>query len=141
DPNKSLLVLQFFIGTFTMISLVLASVILERKRVEQRLQVQEAVSRALAESSTLQEATPPILQTMCEMAGWEAGAIWGVDRKADELFCVGFWHLPAVAVPEFEAFTRQRTFARGIGLPGLVWRSGAPIWIPDVTQESNFPRA
>jgi len=45
DPNASLLHLQAFMGTIAIAALVLASVVSEGKRAEQRLQVQDAISR------------------------------------------------------------------------------------------------
>jgi PAS domain S-box-containing protein len=57
------------------------------------------------------------------------------------LRCVEAWHLPSVSVPEFEAASRSTVFTRGVGLPGRVWASGEPAWIPDVVGDANFPRA
>src|SRR5258707_260080 len=82
-----------------------------------------------------------MLQVLCEGEGWDVGAIWTVTHAANELSCVEFWHVPATAFPEFEATTRQRTFRRGIGLPGRAWSSGKTEWILDVAKDSNFPRA
>jgi PAS domain S-box-containing protein len=69
------------------------------------------------------------------------GAIWRVDENANALRCVETWRSSTAAIQEFEELTRQSTFALGIGLPGRVWASGAPAWIPDVVNDPNFPRA
>jgi len=141
DPNASLLHLQAFMGTIAIAALVLASVVSEAKRAEQRLQVQDAISRILAESPSLKEAAPRIIQVLCERAGWDWGAIWNVDRAANELHCVETWHMPSIQVPEFAADTKKRRFTPGTGLPGRVWSAGKPTWIPDVSTDNNFPRA
>jgi len=117
----------------------------KRVRAEQRLTAQYAVSRDLAESGTLAEASPKILQAICASLEWDQGEVWSVlwnaDSQANVLRCVGTWQPPSPSFPEFEAVTRQIEFAPGVGLPGRVWASGEPAWIPDVTQDANFPRA
>src|SRR5881409_564007 len=141
DPNKSLLFLQAFVGTMTLTALVVAGVVSEGEGFAQHLRVKDAVSRILAESTNLKQAAPKIIQALCEVAGWDVGAMWQVDRAANELRCVEFWHVPSLEVAEFAAITRQRSFLPGIGLPGRVWTSGQPAWIPDLPQDGNFPRA
>ncbi|MGH7260944.1 MAG: PAS domain S-box protein [Nitrospiraceae bacterium] len=111
-----------------------------RKREESHLAAQYAVTRALADSATLAEAAPRILQAVCDTVGWEVGAIWIVDADAQALRCNDIWHVPSITVEQFESATREMTFSSGIGLPGRVWSSGKPAWITDVVQDSNFPR-
>jgi two-component system, sensor histidine kinase and response regulator len=106
-----------------------------------RLHAQYTVTRALAESPSLSDAAPRILEAVCETLGWVHGALWQVDAAAERMRCVESWHSAAAALPEFEAATWAATFARGIGLPGRVWATGQPAWIPDVVRDSNFPRA
>jgi PAS domain S-box-containing protein len=106
-----------------------------------RLTAEHVTARALVEAATFAEAAPRILEAICESLGWEYGALWHVDRKADVLRCAETWYRPSVRFPEFEAISRRTTFARGVGLPGRVWASGQPAWIPDVVHDSNFPRA
>jgi PAS domain S-box-containing protein len=141
DPHASLLLLQSFMGTVTMSGLVLASIVSERARGEQRLLVQDAISRVLAEAASLKEATPKIFQTLCEKAQCDVGSIWDVNQAASELTCVEFWHVPDKNFPQFEAMTREIKFKPGMGLRGRVWSSGKPVWIRDVVEDNNFPRA
>jgi PAS domain S-box-containing protein len=106
-----------------------------------RLHVQYETARALAESASLAEAAPRILQALGETLGFDHGAVWTVDRSGTSIRCLDTWHPASVAVPEFDAVSRATTFERAVGLPGRVWRSGEPAWIEDVVRDSNFPRA
>jgi PAS domain S-box-containing protein len=113
----------------------------ERKRAERRLMAQHTVTQILAQAATLREATAKILQALCECLVWDVGALWSIDRDAGVLRCVEVWHKDSVEVPEFEAASRETTFIPGIGLPGRVWFSREPAYIPDVVRDSNFLRA
>src|SRR5262245_35799598 len=105
------------------------------------LAVGYAAARALADSATIAEATPRILQAICEALGWDHGALWSVDWKANVLKCAATWHRPDARIDEFEAASRRTTFTSGVGLPGRVWEQGVPAWIADVVDDPNFPRA
>ena len=113
----------------------------DRKRTEQRLATQYAVTAILAESPSLAEAGRRILAAVCTALGWEVGVLWTVDRRSGLLHCVEFWHVPSRDVPGFAELTRRYAFPRGIGLPGRVWASAEPYWIPDVAHDTNFPHA
>src|SRR5262249_28639689 len=108
---------------------------------ERLLTMQYATTRVIAESATIDEGVHRILQTVCETLGWDHGAVWIVDAQAKVLRCLWTWHPPQADFGEFDTASRAATFTRGVGLPGRVWASGAPAWIPDVTQDANFPRA
>ena len=108
---------------------------------QRRLTPEYVAARALAESATLAEATPRVLQAICEDLDWEHGALWNVDTAAGVLRCVETWQLPSLNVRQFDAVSRGISFHKGVGLPGRVWASGKPAWIPDVLADSNFPRA
>lgn len=112
-----------------------------RKEAEQRRATQHAITRILAASATIEEAAPRLLGTIGERLGWGVGAVWMPDARDDVLRCVGTWSRVPVTVPEFLALTRERTFVRGVGLPGRVWAEGRPAWIPDVVRDARFLRA
>src|SRR5882724_7005912 len=115
--------------------------ITERKRAEQRLMAQHTVTQVLAEAASLEEATAKILRAVCECLAWDVGALWSLDKEAGVLRCVEVWHKESIEVPEFETTSHATTFIPGIGLPGRVWFSREPLYIPDVVRDANFPRA
>ncbi|MBI2472373.1 MAG: EAL domain-containing protein [Planctomycetes bacterium] len=113
-----------------------------RKQAEARQYAQFSLTYIFAEFPTLREATPKLLQAICEGFGWDLGELWTVDRNADRLQLENMWYAPSLDASEFEKVSRKTTFSPGTGLPGRVWASGQPaVWITDVVTDSNFPRA
>jgi len=113
----------------------------EERMAERHLTTQYAVARILAECTTIQEAAPKILQEVCTNLGWQLGALWQADKQAGLLRCLEVWCSAPQQFTTFVTTTKNTTFSKGHGLPGRVWTTGQPAWIPDVVKDSNFPRA
>ncbi len=113
----------------------------ELRSAEFRQRMQFAVTRVLAETATLPDAFPRLLQAICETLGWDIGAIWMVDRAANQLRCATVWREPTVDFASFERISRDREFSQGVGMPGRIWASGKPTWISSVLEDPNFPRS
>jgi signal transduction histidine kinase len=112
-----------------------------KKDADRRLAAQFAVTRALAESSSLSEATPKLLQYVCEAVGWELGELWVVNLESNTLHIEGSWHVPAYEVEEFEKAGRKTILFPGIDLVGRVLSKSEAVWIDNVVDDANFPRA
>lgn len=112
----------------------------ERKEAETRLRLQHSVASTIAGANSLREATPAVLESICEAMDWQVGALWQADPRLNELRCVDFWSDPSLELDEFERATREWTFRDGEGLPGQVWSEGAPETRPDFPKQNEFPR-
>ncbi|MEH2239331.1 response regulator [Nostoc sp.] len=112
-----------------------------RKRTEQHLKAEYATTRVLAESTTINEAMPQILQGICESLGWDLSEFWMLDQRANLLSLLNAWYKISSEMQQFDILSRQITFAPGIGLPGRVWASVEPVWIDDVVKDQNFIRS
>ncbi|MDB6090156.1 MAG: histidine kinase [Gammaproteobacteria bacterium] len=113
----------------------------ERTRVEQRLLARNKITHILSAASSLEEAAQEILKTFCDSLGWHVGVWWRVDRDAGVLRCGDFWRRRSMETPQFEAATREGTFASGSGLAGNVWGTATPQYISDVARDPHFDRA
>jgi PAS domain S-box-containing protein len=120
--------------------LVLAQDVTEKQRAEQRLRAHRATTVALAESSTLTEASSRIFQAICENLGCDWGELWRVDPSAHVLHCTQVWQPESQRLAKMERATRNTVFVCGGGIPGTVWARNKPVWIADVTQHPELQR-
>ncbi|HKA05843.1 MAG TPA: MASE1 domain-containing protein [Gemmataceae bacterium] len=139
--HENLILLQTYMAAVAVTALLLGAALAERNLADRRRIIDLKVTHILADSATLAEATPQILEEICIELDWDVGEVWHLDRGAGVLRCIQIWHRPERAVPYFLPASQEMTFAPSQGLPGRVWSSGAPAWIPDVTADTNFPRA
>ncbi|HUJ08402.1 MAG TPA: ATP-binding protein [Verrucomicrobiae bacterium] len=121
--------------------LLLAQDVTEKRRAEQRLRAQHATTCALAESSTMTEASSRIFQAICENLGCDWGELWRVDPSARVLHCTQVWHPRNQRLRTAKPAARNRVFVCGGGIPGTVWARNKPVWIADVTRHPELQRS
>ncbi|MDJ0713062.1 MAG: adenylate/guanylate cyclase domain-containing protein [Prochloraceae cyanobacterium] len=137
--------------------------ITQDERLEKRQIAQHNVTRIISESANLAEATPKILQDICEYLGWDVGELWMIEEVTNEenetkislaenlkldqtqpqnsvMRCVESWVKKTVFIPEFTTFAKQMTCYIGQSLPGRVWANNSPQWINDILNDNNFLR-
>jgi two-component system, NtrC family, sensor kinase len=112
----------------------------DRKRSEQRLNVQYEVTQILAEHDTVQTAASRLLQTLCKNFGWELGELWTVNESVNLLNWAAAWHHPDLDMTEFDTITKQCVFLPGVDLPGQVWLRQEPIWVEEIAHRRNILR-
>ncbi len=111
----------------------------ERRRSQQFLASQHAITTVLAEAETVEQALPRLLCALGEEMGWEFGAYWTV-ADGPVLQCCDTWTISGLDLSGFEEATRLVTFEPGQGLPGRVLTSAQPQSILNMAEDPNFLR-
>ena len=121
--------------------MVMSQDITERKRSERGLRLLQTITSLISQAEDLESALQVALRTVCEATGWILGQAWTPSRDGTALGCISAWHSSDQDLEAFRASSEETTFLPGIGLPGRVWISKRAAWVPDVTDDPNFPRA
>jgi len=112
-----------------------------RKEAERRLSTQYAVSRALADASSLVDAAPRVLREICEREEWDFGALWVVDPGAAALRCAGLWHRAELDAEWLANETRIAEFPISVGTPGRAWATKEAVPAQAIPNDGSFLRA
>lgn len=111
----------------------------QQRRAERHRNARLAITHALNQCVTIDDAVVGVLRAVCENLAWDAGFFWMANAEGD-LECRVNWRMPDLPLTKIMAASCSRTFTDGEGLPGRVWTSGQPVWISDLSREENFPR-
>ncbi len=111
----------------------------ERNRATRRLLLQVQVARALAGSPTMDVARPLLLAHLTAALSSWMGIFWRPEPGGAALRVDGVHLTDREDGEEFAAAVREMRLRPGEGLPGRVWRTAEPAWIPDLTSAGPFP--
>ena len=105
---------------------------------DRRLRAHHAVSRVLAEETTLDSAMPRILSELGFTLQAKLGAFWVPSGSTLEVRTL--WTAEPYEAALWEQLCRRHRLGSGSGLPGRTWRERSPTWIPDVAADVTMPR-
>ena len=114
-----------------------------RKVSESRLAAEHAITRALAASRSLQQASPSIVRAFCEHLGAEVCSLWELDAQGTSLSC-SYIECCDPLVPGMSHFieeSRRHKLSKGSGLPGEVWAQNQPVGLAGPIDAAKYPRA
>ncbi len=109
---------------------------------QQRIELLQQIAAKANEATDTFDALAFAVAEICSHTGWAFGNAYVVDTtNPDSLIASQIWFAaqPTLLMP-FINDSLERQFVRGLGLPGRVLETGAPIWLVDITRAENFPR-
>ena len=104
------------------------------------LRCQRALAARLIEGGSLDDVASGFISTVAGLLRWQAGALWDVPLGGQELRFVTGWSAEGVDAEPLWRSSRELTFGRGSGLPGIAWERGEIHVSPDVASDPVFRR-
>lgn len=111
-----------------------------RKQTERNLRLQNELTRALLEASSHEAGLAQALEAICRSLSWSVGEIWTIDSETGSMRLREAWHRPDPELAAFIEVGEQLLVPRGAGMPGRVWETGRPEWLPDILSDGTFIR-
>ena len=112
-------------------------------RKQRDLEVLFTITIMANQSDSVSEVLASALKYICHFIGWPAAHAYiiGGEGAGRRMRPTGIWyHGPGLDISELRSATAELVFAPGVGLPGQVWESGAPVWFDDLAICGNFLR-
>lgn len=121
----------------SLIIAVISRDIRERMRADQLLKLEHTVTLSLSQAQDAAGAIQAAIRTVCEAEGWECGRYFRPEGDSDVLHLGEAWGLQTPAIERYIEGSRNLTYAPGVGLVGMAWQSGQPLWIADLYSDAR----
>jgi diguanylate cyclase (GGDEF)-like protein/PAS domain S-box-containing protein len=109
----------------------------ERKREEQLRTLGLTVAALIAHADSSTTAIRAVMRAICESEGWECARYQRIEPGGELMRQVEEWGIDDPAVQRFLERGRSIEHRRGLGLTGVVWQSGEPLWVADASEDAR----
>lgn len=113
----------------------------EQRRREEQDRLLHAITRSMAEAEDLDAALRVVLREVCRVTGWRAGEAWVPGPDRDRIVPSEAWYSDEAGLESFRESSLLAELTSEDALPGRAWRSREPLWVPDLSERREFPRA
>jgi integral membrane sensor domain MASE1/DNA-binding CsgD family transcriptional regulator/PAS domain-containing protein len=146
--GHTVLLLAFMIS-ITVPSLALSAEIDRRSAIAKTQEQHSLEARVLWKASndvaaggSLEDLLSECLEQICKVTNWQIGHVYVPDNPEEptRLYPSSVWYFQSETFEPIARRTADVAMRRGQSLPGLVWATGKPKWISDISTMSNFPR-
>lgn len=110
---------------------------------QQGLELLQTITVAANQATSIEEAMQIALDKICRYAEWQVGHVYlQAEDGSTDLIPLDVWYFyEPERFTEFRHVTQAARMPAGTGLPGRVFSTGKAVWIRDVGNDENFPRA
>lgn len=111
----------------------------ERIKSEKFLKIQYEVSKTLAESKTLEEASKKLLENICSGLEWDFGILWTEEEDNKFVKIHSLWGKEKNSVMEFEnSYDIKKSFPKDKGFSDIFLNKGKSIWRKDLNTNDGL---
>ena len=146
--NDSFILLLGFMISTAVLSLALSTDVAVRNRIETKLG-QRALETEVLWQATVQVAfggsyedlLRSCLERICRVTGWHAGHVYLPDDtdNPSRLLSSPVWHFEREELAPLAHETAGAVLAPGEGLPGRIWATKKPGWLPNISDQPRKP--
>lgn len=111
------------------------------RRQEGGLHLLHSLSEGIGRTHDLHSALLVVMEHICHRTGWDHGEAWLPNEDGTRLMHSPTWFSLRSDVEHFATASSAMSFARGEGLPGMVWERGQPLWVHDLSRFPPYLRA
>ena len=112
--------------------------ITERRRAEEELHLLHIMTKEVSESEDFHEAMNIVVRKFCEVAGSVYGEAWVPSPDKSYFEIDAAWYSTIKGLEEFRKKSVDIKFYMDKGIPGRVWASKKPLWVRDISMDTNF---